>query len=244
MKLSFHDFITQTSSAALSPSPAQQGQQQPPLQLPAPEGALTIPLPPASGLQFPAADLREVIEQRRSLRRYSMQPLTLDELAALLWFTQGVRRVTGRPATLRNVPSAGARHAFETFLLVNRVEGLQRGLYRYMALEHSLLPVPVVGDPTLLLTSACYDQEQVLQSAVTFCWMAVGERMAYRYVERSLRYLFLDAGHVCQNLYLAAEAIGCGACAIAAFQDEAVNRLIGADGKEHFAVYLASLGKR
>lgn len=244
MNLSFAEFQARTSRAALSESPAQKGEAQPPLELPIPEGAETIPLPPAEELKFPAADLRGVIEERRTLRRYAMRPLKLEELAALLWLTQGVRRVTGRPVTLRTVPSAGARHAFETFILVNRVEGLASGIYRYLALEHALLPVAVEGDPALLLMEACHGQEHVLQSAVTFCWMAVGERMAFRYVERSLRYLYLDAGHVCQNLYLAAEAIGCGVCAIASFEDEAVNALIGADGSQHFAVYLASVGHR
>jgi SagB-type dehydrogenase family enzyme len=94
------------------------------------------------------------------------------------------------------------------------------------------------------ITHACLDQKQVETSAVTFIWAAVVKRMAWRYVERGYRYLFLDAGHVCQNLYLAAEAVGCGACAIAAYHDDLLNQALGLDGENIFAIYLASVGKR
>jgi SagB-type dehydrogenase family enzyme len=240
----FAEFLRQTSYPNLSVPPAQTGETQPPLELPWPEDAALIVLPAAAELQIPAADLRSVIEQRRSLRKYSVQALTLDELSYMLWLTQGVKRVTGRPATLRTVPSAGARHALETFLLVNRVDGLEPGLYRYVATRHALLKLDAVEDISFRFSEACHQQEHVLLSAVTFCWMAVTERMAYRYVERSMRYLHLDAGHVCQNLYLAAESIGCGVCAIAAFDDDLLNGLLGADGGEHFAIYVGTVGKR
>jgi SagB-type dehydrogenase family enzyme len=82
----------------------------------------------------------------------------------------------------------------------------------------------------------------VLHSAVTFLWVAVVERMTWRYAERGDRYLLLDAGHVCQNLYLAAEALGCGVCAIAAYDDALLNAELGLDGENLFVIYLASLG--
>ena len=214
MKHFFADFLLRTSYPKLSPPPQSQGVLQPPLELPLPEGATLIPLPGPEKLDIPRADLRATIEQRRSLRRYQETPLSLDELSYLLWLTQGVQRVTGRPATLRTVASAGARHAFETFLLVNRVNGLEPGLYRFVATQHALVRLDAPDDVTEQLTGATHDQEHVRQSAVTFLWVAVTERMSWRYVERSMRYLFLDAGHVCQNLYLAAESIGCGVCAI------------------------------
>jgi SagB-type dehydrogenase family enzyme len=161
-----------------------------------------------------------------------------------LWATQGVKKTTSRPSTLRTVPSAGARHPFETFLLVNRVEDIKPGLYRFAALKHALLEVNQAEDVNQMITHACQDQEQVANSAVTFIWVAVLERMYWRYVERSYRYLFLDAGHVCQNLYLAAEAIHSGVCGIAAFDDELLNQAVGADGEDLFVVYAASLGKK
>jgi SagB-type dehydrogenase family enzyme len=244
MKQFFSDFLDETSFPKLSAPPAQSGNEQPPLELPWPEDATLIKLPAPAELKIPPADLRQIIEQRRSLRKYAMQSLTLAELTYLLWLTQGVKRITGRPATLRTVPSAGARHAFETFLLVNRVSELEAGLYRFVATQNALVRVAAPPDIATRLMIACHDQEHILLSAVTFCWMAVTERMAWRYVERSMRYLFLDAGHVCQNLYLAAEAIGCGACAVAAFDDAQVNALIGADGVDHFAIYLGTVGKK
>lgn len=155
-----------------------------------------------------------------------------------------MKAVTQRPATLRTVPSAGARHAFETYLLINRVDGIQPGLYRYIALEHALLAVDLAEGIAQRLTDACYYQKQVLHSAVTFFWAAALERMAWRYVERGYRYLHLDAGHVCQNLYLAAEVIRAGVCAIGAFDDETLNGLLGLDGENDFVVYAASTGKR
>lgn len=243
MKKFFAGFLAQTAFPSLSPPPAQSGDSQPPLELPWPADAALIALPAREDLNIPAADLREIIEQRRSLRRYAMQALTLAELSSLLWLTQGVKRVTGRPATLRTVPSAGARHAFETFLLVNRVEGLEPGLYRYIATKHALLRLDDPEDIALRFTAACHQQEHVLQSAVTFCWMAVTERMAWRYVERSMRYLHLDAGHVCQNLYLACEAIDAGTCAVAAYDQAAMDTLLRVDGEEEFTVYLAPVGK-
>jgi SagB-type dehydrogenase family enzyme len=244
MKKFFTDFLAQTAYPRLSPPPAQSGGDQPPLELPWPADAALIALPAPGEVDIPSADLRGIIEQRRSLRRYAVQALTMAELSYLLWLTQGVKRVTGRPATLRTVPSAGARHAFETFLLVNRVDGLEPGLYRYIATRHALLRIEAPADIALRFTEACHQQEHVLQSAVTFCWMAVTERMAWRYVERSMRYLHLDAGHVCQNLYLAAEAIGCGVCALAAFDDDKMNALLGTDGVDRFAIYLGTVGKR
>jgi SagB-type dehydrogenase family enzyme len=205
---------------------------QAPIALPAPHEVISNPL-----------DIREAIEKRRSVRQYSSQPLSLAELSFLLWCTQGVKQVIGRPVTLRTVPSAGARHAFETYLLINRVDGLAPGLYRFLALEHKLLEIDLSADVAARTVEACWRQQFVRTSAATFIWTAVAYRMTWRYGERGYRYLFLDAGHVCQNLYLAAQAVGCGVCAIAAFDDEAVNRLLGLDGEEQFAIYLASVGK-
>ena len=90
---------------------------------------------------------------------------------------------------------------------------------------------------------ACLGQGMVTNSAVTFFWTAEIYRMEFRYAERSYRYIHLDAGHVCQNLYLAAESKGCGVCAIAAFDDDELNSALGFDGEKEFVVYIAALGK-
>ncbi|HEX9019222.1 MAG TPA: SagB/ThcOx family dehydrogenase [Anaerolineaceae bacterium] len=239
-----HEFMRATYPLNCSRPPQDEGVPQPPLELPLPEGAALIPLPAPGSLDIREAGLRAVIERRRSLRKYSGQPLSLAELSYLLWLTQGVKEITSRPATLRPVPSAGARHAFETFLLVNAVGGLTPGVYRFAASHHALLPLDMPETAREDIIHACWDQKQVRHGPVTFLWAAIAERMTWRYTERGYRYLFLDAGHVCQNLYLAAESIGCGACAIGSFQDDVLNGLLGLDGENQFVIYLASVGKR
>jgi SagB-type dehydrogenase family enzyme len=217
---------------------------QPPLELPWDENIELIPLPAPSDIHLPESDLRTIIEQRKTIRAYSDQVLQKDELAYLLWCTQGVKSVSERPVLMRTVPSAGARHPFETYLLVNRVEGMEPGLYRYISTRHALIAVNLRVDIAEKITHACLDQKHVLRSAVSFLWDAVAERTCWRYGDRGYRYMHLDAGHICQNLYLAAESIGCGVCAIAAFNDVLLNEAVGLDGSREFIIYAASLGKK
>lgn len=233
-----------TKNQYLPVSPQNAGAPQPPLEVPIDADASLIPLPKPAELDEPPIDLWQAVNQRKTVRNYTELPLSLDEFSLLLWAIQGVHRISSRPATLRTVPSAGARHAFETYLLINHVEGLAPGLYRFAAIEHALLAVDLSDDINARLTAACQDQNQVAGSAATFFWVAVIERMEWRYPERGYRYILLDAGHVCQNLYLAAAAMNCGVCAIAAFDDDLLNKELGVDGTSQFAVYAASLGKR
>jgi SagB-type dehydrogenase family enzyme len=237
-------FMQKTRPHELQPSAQSQGVTQPPLELPYPGSASLINLPEPEDVQMPAMTVRTAIEKRQTLRRYAPQALSTEELSFLLWCTQGVKQVTPRPVTLRTVPSAGARHAFETYLLVNRTDSVNPGLYRYIALQHSLLELNLSPQIVDEVTHACFDQEMIRTSAVTFIWVAVVERMSWRYGERGYRYLHLDAGHVCQNLYLAAENIDCGVCAIAAYNDDQLNDALGLDGEKMFAIYLGSVGKR
>ena len=203
-----------------------------------------IDLPSPENLGPVNDSLKKAIENRGSIRRYSPQSVSLKELAYLLWCTQGIKRVVRDVATFRNVPSAGARHAFETLLLVNRITELSQGLYQYMAAEHKLLNLDNDPELTDKAAEACLGQKHVLESAVTFLWVAVVDRMTWRYGQRGYRYLFLDAGHVCQNLYLSAESIGCGVCAIAAFSDDDINALLRLDGTNQFVLYIATAGKK
>jgi SagB-type dehydrogenase family enzyme len=239
-----NQFLEMTKSKNIPPSAQSQGLPQPPLELPVPDGLQMIDLPAPQRVIVPPMELRLAVEKRETLRAYVDENISLDELSYLLWTTQGVKTVTDRPVTKRTVPSAGSRHAFETWLLVNRVDGLQPGLYRYVAIRHQLIRVPAVQDIRQKLTDACGNQKHVFESAVTFFWVAVVERMTWRYPARGYRFLFLDAGHVCQNLYLAAEQLGCGVCAIAAFDDDLVNQALQVNGKDLFTVYIASLGRR
>ena len=247
MKDTGKKFIHNTYEDQLSTSAQQAGEPQPPLELPIPEGAVQIPLPAMEDVYHPQMTLVKSILQRRSLRQYSKEALSLGELSLLLFTSQGVqdmREGRSNKVTFRPVPSAGARHAFETFLLINRVEGVPAGLYRYSALNHSLVEVNVEEDIAQQVTEGCFGQKQVLNSAVTFIWTAVVERMTWRYVERGYRYLLLDAGHVCQNVSLVAETIDSGVCAIAAYNDARLNEVLGVDGDDVFAIYVAALGKK
>jgi len=94
------------------------------------------------------------------------------------------------------------------------------------------------------IVEASLKQGQIKNSAVTLIWFAVGYRTVYRYGDRGYRYMHLDAGHVCQNLYLAAESIGCGVCAIAAFEDDKLNAVLGLDGVDQFVIYIGTVGKK
>lgn len=185
----------------------------------------------------------EAIGRRKSRRKYALQSLTLEELSFLLWSTQGLRREyqEGR-ATYRNVPSGGARHPFETYLLINRVDGLQPGLYRYLPVEHKLLFI--YNDENLVdnVDTACF-QQYVKGSAVVFIWTVIPYRTEWRYTFLSPKIIAIDAGHLCQNLYLACEAIGAGTCAIGAYGQDIIDSTLKVDGEDEFTIYIATVGK-
>ncbi len=242
---SWKEYLESTKYQNLPDSPQKKGEPRPAIQLPFDENQELIDLPEPHDCPLEKTSLLNLFEDRETIRKYKEQALTLSELSYLLWVSQGVKTVNEEKGfTKRIVPSAGARHPFETYLLVNNVEGLKQGLYRYLALEHKLLLVEEGEAVNERITDGCLKQKQVRTSAVTFCWVAVIERTYWRYSERSLRYILLDAGHVCQNLYLGAESIGCGVCAIAAYDDDLMNAALGLDGVQQFTAYIASLGKK
>lgn len=242
------EFMKKTQYKFLGTSDQKQGKPQPPLELPYDKSKEIIELPSPESFSLNGISLRKAIEQRQSVRNYSETKISLTELSWLLWTTQGVKEVKkiseDYGVTLRNVPSAGARHAFETFLFINKVEKIKPGIYRYLAVEHKLVEFVSGKDVKEKVIEGCYGQRFVGTSAVTFMWVAIPYRMTWRYQERGYRYLHLDAGHVCQNLYLAAETINCGVCAIAAYHDEKINELLNLDGEQAFVIYIATSGKK
>lgn len=240
-----YQFIEQTKYPNLSEPGQKQGLPQPPFEIPLEAGKPLVDLPKPETLDFGDTNLRKVIEDRRTIRHYSDTPLSLAELAYLLWLTQGIVEINPkRNVPLRTVPSAGCRHPFETYLAINRVEGLQPGLYRYASSTHQLVLLEPDEQFSDKLAEACLGQRHVATSAVNFIWAAVTERTTWRYSERSYRYFYLDAGHVCQNLHLAAESIDCGLCAIGAYDDDAVDGLMGFSPPEMFVCYMATVGKK
>lgn len=237
------EFMEKTKFQYLEKSDQSNYLPQPPLELEYDASKTIRDLPKPENINIRSFDLRQAIEGRRSIRKYSQEPLTIEELSYLLWVTQGVVQVT-HGATFRNVPSAGARHALETYLLINNVRDVPDGIYRFLAIEHKL--VEINTDPGIAdrVTEGCLGQDFIRKSAVTFIWTADAYRMKWRYGERGYRYLHLDAGHACQNLYLGAGSIDCGVCAIAAFSDDSMNDLLGFDGVERFVIYIATVGKK
>ena len=234
------------------------GRSRPPFQKPYPAGASLVDLVPAAELTVGRMPLIEAIGRRRSRREYTAAALSLEELSFLLWATQGLDEAATRafhewsdgegPATLdeasitlRTVPSAGARHPFESYLLLNRVEGLEPGLYRYLPMDHKLLFMR----PAAELAEQVRDTFSAWQrrAALICMWSVIPYRTEWRYSFISPKLIAQDAGHLCQNLYLAAEAIGGGACAVGGYDQEKVDALLGLDGQEEFTVYVAPAGK-
>ena len=234
------EFMRRTQFKNLEPS----GQQQrtPPPMPELPWQGETRDLPDPMAVDVKAVDLKTAILERKSERVFMDDPIALDDLSFLLWATQGVKEVD-QMETFRTVPSAGARHAFETFVVANRVDGLDAGLYRYLALGHKLGVVDTseaVGDQ---VAQTSLQPDLIQTSAATLIWTAVVERMTWRYSDRGYRYLHLDAGHVGQNLYLAVQAVNCQTCTSAAFDDDALNRALKLDGVKHFAIYFGAIGR-
>lgn len=224
------------------------GKDAPPLEKPYPVEAKRIDLPAPGTFAVGRKAVADAIRDRRSLREYSCQAFTLEELAYLLWATQGVSWIDhdgqGKVvAQFRTVPSGGARHPFESYLVVNRVAGLGPGLYRYLPVEHRLLVIYEGVTLGAYLAAACYGQTLAEDAAVVFVWSAFPYRTEWRYGCIAHKLVAIEAGHVCENLHLAADSIGAGACAILGYNQRSLDTFIGADGIDEFVVYLAATGK-
>lgn len=202
-----------------------------------------IPLPlDFSGLDC-KNDLYALFRDRKSQRVYTEQPVSLAQLSFLLWATQGIKELRGKAyATLRTVPSGGARHPFETYLAVRLVDGLRPGIYHYLPMEHALefLGLPENFDEQI--ADSLSGQKWAAKANVVFYWSMVAYRAEWRYGIYAHRVALIDAGHLGQNLYLAAEGVGLGCCGIAAFEHELCCRMLEIDGIEEFPVYTMPVG--
>jgi SagB-type dehydrogenase family enzyme len=204
-----------------------------------PGATATVPLP--SPAQSPAANIWEVFVNRRSVRDYSSnRALPLRLLSSLLVATQGITRQEGNYG-FRSAPSAGGLYPIETYLLARAVEGLEEGFYHFRS---HMFDVEFIrpGNFSWALAQAALGQMMIVDAQVTFVWSAVVGRSTWKYRERAYRYIYIDAGHIAQNLYLAGTAAGLGVCAIGAFFDDRVNGLLGFDGMEETVLYLATVG--
>ena len=187
------------------------------------------------------ADLWHCLARRRSERDTSQDPLSGEELSKILWAAQGITARAGI-YLLRTAPSAGALYPFETYLYVHKVEGLSAGIYHFNVAEFRLARLKE-GDFNQLITTAGLGQPVIRKAAVVIIWTAMMLRCMEKYRERAVRYIPMDLGHVCQNVQLAATALGLGSCPIGAFYDDEMNKLVGVDGEDETVLYMVTVGK-
>jgi SagB-type dehydrogenase family enzyme len=182
----------------------------------------------------------ETIRNRKSIRRFSDTPLNLEQLSYLLWSSTGIQRVD-RNYAFRTAPSAGALYPIETYLFAKNMDGLEMGLYHYNIKFHCLETLHI-SDFSIPLARACLEQEMLVSAQVVFVWSGIFARSKWKYKQRAYRYVYLDCGHIAQNLALSATSLGLGSCQVGAFYDDEINNLIGLDGKEESVIYLSVVG--
>lgn len=188
-------------------------------------------------------NLINLIKDRRSYRIYTQEQITLDALSFLLWATQGIKSIRGRAyATLRTVPCGGARHEFETYLIIRKVSGLKPGAYHYLPMEHALEFLHDIPDIEQTISDTLCGQSWASKASVVFYWAIDAYRVEWRYGIYAHRTALIDIGHVGQNLYLACTGLNLGTCGIAAFSHEVCCDLFQLDGKNEFVVYTAPVG--
>ena len=217
----------------------------PPLfQQPFPEDAPLIDLIPPDKFSIGKAPYLNLVNNRISRRKYTSASLSLEELSFLLWCTQGVKQVlkSGR-GVKRTVASAGAKSPLEIYLVINRVEGLDPGLYRYISFNHQLLFIKEIENAEELIGKLAFDQKFVGTAPVIFFWTAVPYRTEWRYTILSHKFISIDLGIACQNLYLACEAANLGTVAIGYYEQNKLDALFDLNTDEEFVVLVAPVGR-
>ena len=180
--------------------------------------------------------LEETLSKRKSVREYTREPLNKKEISQLLWAAQGITHEGWK----RTAPSAGATYPLEIYLVVNRAEGLEPGLYHYLPSEHTL-ELKKSGKFGKKLAEAALNQEMIEKAPIDIVITALYQRTTSRYGDRGRRYVYMEVGHVGQNIYLQAEALGLGTVVVGAFRDDRVKKLLGIDEK---VLYIMPVGKR
>lgn len=194
------------------------------------------------------SNIYECIKERRSTRFYDDKLMSIEELSYLLWSTQGITGTNKAGLTLRTVPCSGATHSFETYLFIMGVEGLKKGIYRYLPVEHKLLFMFELDEIDNRVDEITLEQPFVpnftKEAAVVFAWSTIPYRSEWKFDITSHKKILIDIGHVCQNLYLASESVGAGTCAIGIYDQKMIDEILGLDGEEEFVIYLAAVGKK
>ncbi len=198
----------------------------------------TVQLP--NQFQNSTFPFEEVLQKRKSIRVFSAQPLSKVDLAFLLWACTGIQRIE-HGYEFRTAPSAGALYPIETYIAAINVEDIKEGIYHYNVKNHILEEIRIGNFGNDLAYSAL-DQKMCATAAVVFIWTAVFQRSKWKYSQRAFRYIYLDAGHIAENLALAATSITCGSCQVGAFFDDEINLIVGIEGVEESAICLSVVG--
>jgi SagB-type dehydrogenase family enzyme len=207
------------------------------------EGYPVVSLPPSGRLDMALTD---ALTTRETARDICAAPLSLDQVATLLFHTCGERRgeiQSGAPRKLRITPSAGALYPLEIYLHSTRIFGVDGGIYHYNPCDHVLRRI-VDGDHTPELTAALLQERLARDSAMLIFITSVTERTAFKYGERGYRFALLEAGHMAQNFVLSATALKCGAVTVGGFINRAIDRILRLDGIDQSTVYVLALGGR
>lgn len=184
--------------------------------------------------------LHEVLKNRKSIRDYQNKPLTKEILSYLLWASTGISRKEGG-YEFRTAPSAGALYPIETYLVVNNVKEISPGVYHYNIQNH-YLELLKEGGYAVETANAALGQRMCVEASVVFIWTAIFQRMKWKYDQRAYRYVYLDAGHIAENLALSATSLGLDSCQIGALYDDKVNQVIDVDGAEESVIYMSVVG--
>ncbi len=187
------------------------------------------------------SELAKLINKRRSKRNFSDTPMTQNQLSEILWLTQGITAEIG-VAKLRAVASAGNRHPFNNYVLVNNVAGLKKGLYLYESVANQLIPLKL-GDLAEEFKTACLGQKMISNCQICYIQTAVTARTTARYRARGYRYIFLDAGHIGAQAQLVCENLGLGSCNVGAYLDDSVAKFLDIKSEFEIPVYITVIGE-
>ncbi|KAF0222838.1 MAG: SagB-type dehydrogenase domain-containing protein [Erysipelotrichaceae bacterium] len=188
-------------------------------------------------------DFLKIINHRKSDRIYSEEKMSLLAVSYLLWCTQGIKEIRGNNyATIRTVPCGGARHEFECYLSVQNVNELKDGLYHYLPMTHQLEFLSDKEDLKIYNGRALGGQDWANKANLTFYYSVVGYRCEWRYGIYAHRVALIDAGHISENLYLAATSIHLGGCAVGYIDQSICDEAFGLDGHDEFIFYAFPVG--
>jgi SagB-type dehydrogenase family enzyme len=189
--------------------------------------------------------LEEAIMTRRSCRQFSDRPLEREKLASILFLSNGIQETCHyleHPVYIRNSPSGGNLGSTDIYPIILNIKGVTSGSYYYNPLHHELVLLRA-GDYRSELANEILYQPEFSRAAVLLVLVAAVDRMRAKYGDRGYRYVYLDSGHVAQNIYLVSTALSIGCCAICGFVDDRINDLVGVNGLGEATLYVLAVGE-